>query len=90
MRITHLSVTRLGATRSYLVAIRLAYGESDLLCNTGNNGRAGGCSKGDQDYNTTDSVIGDDVACKQQSGFQFCAVAGLTTTVTLRVSNSAS
>lgn len=90
MRITRLSVTRLGATRSYVVAIRLAYGEGDLLCNTGNDGRTGGCAKGDQDYDTTSPVTGDDVACKQQSGFQFCAVAGLTTTATLRVSNSAS
>jgi len=92
MRITYFQLAQPSvSSRLYNVSIGLAYGDSDLLCNNSKDGSPGGCIGGT--LNTQGiSVIGsnaDDVVCKQTSGSEFCAHAGLSTTVSLRVANGA-
>lgn len=85
MRVVLLSVAAGAEPRTYTVKVRLAYGDDDLLC----------APQSVQDSCASNAVLTtsqianhDDVTCRLQTGFQFCAVAGLTTTVALRVSSS--
>lgn len=92
MRIPYLTVTQADALgRLYSVKTSVAFGDSDLLCNVSKNGSAGGCLKGNA-LNTQGVIIKgtgvNDVECHQISGSQFCAHAGLSTTVSLRVANN--
>jgi len=93
MRVTYFSVAQSpSAARVYTVSLGIAYGYSDLLCSVSGNGSTGGCLGGDGLNSTTASVVGTsatDVQCKQVTGSEFCAHAGLSTTVSLRVSNGA-
>jgi prepilin-type N-terminal cleavage/methylation domain-containing protein len=95
MRVTYLSLAQSSTNaRLYDIAVGLAYGYGDLLCNNSKSGTGstGGCYSSDPSYNQSSSVVGtnaDDVVCKQITGSQFCAHAGLSTTVSLRVSNGA-
>jgi type II secretory pathway pseudopilin PulG len=100
MRITYLTVSQSTAgSRLYTISLGLAYGDKDLLCNASRNGSGsgGGCLRGDA-LNTQDIVVGNsayvggpenDVECRQTTGWQFCAHAGLSTTVSLRVAGGA-
>lgn len=85
MRVVLLSVASGAEPRTYTVGVRLAYGDDDLLCAP--RSAQGSCSSGTV-LSTQQIANHDDVTCRLQTGFQFCAVAGLTTTVALRVSSS--
>jgi prepilin-type N-terminal cleavage/methylation domain-containing protein len=104
MRITYLSVTQSAPTTNpalYTVVLSIAYGDSDLLCNASKDGnaRGGGCLSTDA-LNTNSSTLAivgsstfqggpeNDVQCRQTTGSQFCAHAGLSTTVSLRVGDA--
>lgn len=93
MRVTYLNLAQSATnTRLYTVSLGIAYGAADLLCNVSQDGHAGGCLPGDTVNGPSASVAGtnaNDVVCKQAAGSQFCAHAGLSTTVSLRVSNGA-
>lgn len=96
MRVTVLTVTGDSTGRLYTVTLGIAYGDSDLLCNQSKAGQ-GGCTSNDPQnlpgkvVTTNPSNIKDvsDVECRNASGFQFCAHAGLSTTVALRVAGGA-
>jgi len=85
MRVVLLSVADGTEPRTYTVAVRLAYGDDDLLCAP--ESAQGSCTSSTVLTNQQIANHGD-VTCRLQTGFQFCAVAGLTTTVALRVSSS--
>jgi len=99
MRITYLSVTQSPANaRLYTITLGLAYGGGDLLCNASDTNHPGGCLPGATQNSVSASVVGNssyadgpenDVQCLRITGSQFCARAGLSTTVSLRVANSA-
>ena len=95
MRVTFMSVQSVpGSSRLYKVSIGLAYGDADLLCNHSISSGKGSCTAGQPTYTLgppEDSVVGtdaNDVVCKLAAGEQYCAHAGLTTTVSLRVASS--
>jgi hypothetical protein len=92
MRVTYLSVQPLGTTnRLYTISLGIAYGDSDLLCNHSIASGKGSCQHSSTAYAIGDVVQGtdqNDVVCKPSAGSQFCAHAGLTTTVSLRVASS--
>lgn len=97
MRITALTVSADSTGRLFTITLGLAYGDSDLLCNFHKNGGPGGCFNSDA-ANTRGGLITtdplnvtnvSDVGCRQASGSQFCAHAGLSTTVSLRVAGGA-
>jgi len=85
MRIVQLSVADGAEPRTYTVGVRLAFGDDDLLCAP--QSMPGSCAS-DTVLSTQQIANHDDVTCRLQTDFQFCAVAGLTTTVALRVSSS--
>lgn len=99
MRITDLTVTQSPANaRLYTITLGLAYGDGNLLCNASDTNHPGGCLPGATQNTATASVVGNssyaggpenDVQCLRITGSQFCAHAGLSTTVSLRVANSA-
>jgi hypothetical protein len=72
----------------------IAYGDSDLLCNQSKTGQ-GGCVPTDTEnpmgrtITTNPSSVNNvsDVECRDTAGFEFCAHAGLSTTVALRVAS---
>jgi len=87
MRVTNLSVANSNPTTNlWQIALGIAYGDADLLCNTSQNGNTGGCSPGDQTSAATANVSGADIACKSQTGSQFCSVAALSTVAQQRIS----
>ncbi|HUB93962.1 MAG TPA: prepilin-type N-terminal cleavage/methylation domain-containing protein [Verrucomicrobiae bacterium] len=88
MRVTYLTVTSPSA-QLYAIDLRIALGTADLLCNNSLGGGRGGCAQGAPQYSATTNVTGTDVQCNNDTGSQYCAVAGLDTTVGLRVSPSA-
>lgn len=80
MRVSKLSVNRIGSSEKYAITVRVIYGERDLLCPDG----------GDCSANTTWDInanLGEqNVRCKDiQSGSQFCAVSELSTIVERRL-----
>lgn len=90
MRVANISVAPASGSpagsRLYTVSIRLAYGDSDLLCSPAINGTLkGGCQKGAISYDPDDIWYASDMTCKSQTGSQFCAVSALSTTVFQRV-----
>lgn len=91
MRITYLSVQPSSGNPSlYTIGIGLAYGDSDLLCSKSLGTGAGGCaSPADTASQLVAGTNPDDVACRSGTGYQFCAHAGLSTKVLLRVANGA-
>lgn len=100
MRITYLSVTQSDPAANpalYNVVLSIAYGDSDLLCNaSGGATPPVGCLSTDalNPDSQTLAIVGksayqggpeNDVQCRQTTGSQFCAHAGLSATVSLRV-----
>ena len=76
---------------SYTIGVGLSYGDADLLCNNSIASGKGSCKSGSTVSGLTDVVQGTsagDVVCKLSTGLQYCAHAGLSTTVSLRVSSS--
>jgi prepilin-type N-terminal cleavage/methylation domain-containing protein len=65
----------------YTISVSVAYGDDDLLCDTGT---PGDCSSTVQSTHLL-SPVGQ-INCKSTSGDQFCATASLTTTVSNRLS----
>jgi prepilin-type N-terminal cleavage/methylation domain-containing protein len=103
MRITDLSVAQSDPTTDpalYTVVLSIAYGDSDLLCNaSGGVNPPVGCLPTDalNPNNQTLAIVGksayqggpeNDVQCRQTTGSEFCAHAGLSTTVSLRVGDA--
>jgi hypothetical protein len=99
MRITYLTVTQVPSnSRLFTIQLGLAYGDGDLLCNASKLSNPGGCLPNATLNLPSATVVGDsaysggavnDVECRQTTGSQFCAHAGLSTTVSLRVTGSA-
>lgn len=95
MRVTVLTVSSDPTGRLYTITLGVAYGDSDLLCNQSKVGQ-GGCVASDatnptgQTVTTNPSSVDNvsDVQCRAAAGFDFCAHAGLSTTVALRVASS--
>jgi hypothetical protein len=69
---------------TYTVAIRVAYGDSDLLCDTTLDGSDHGCEHNDAPFAASANVYGGTIQCRVQTGSQFCSVSGLKTTVQMR------
>lgn len=96
MRITYLNLSEPSSpgSRLYNVSLSLAYGDNDLLCSVSHGSGTGGCNAGAASYPDTSGTYvtganANDVECKQDAGYEFCAHAGLSTTVSLRVANGA-
>ena len=86
MRVASVSLTpTAGDETTWQIKLVIAYGDGDLLCNTGKAGTAGGCGSGDSSNAQTATVTGDDVRCRATTGSQFCAVTVLSTVATQRV-----
>lgn len=78
MRITQFSVTEMD--NHYDVILRIAYGDSDLLCSpTADNCDTGFIADGPIAAN------GSDIRCRSTTGSQFCAVSNINATVVSRV-----
>jgi prepilin-type N-terminal cleavage/methylation domain-containing protein len=84
MRIAYLNIAPVGNnTNLWNIDVRVVYGDNDLVCSPSEV--AGSCSS-----TTTMNALSDyqthDLQCKQDdSGFQFCAVSELNTTVQQRI-----
>jgi prepilin-type N-terminal cleavage/methylation domain-containing protein len=97
MRVTILTVTPNSTNRLYNIILGLAYGTGDLLCNVSKGSAAGGCnpnaslnsSTANVTVDPTDLTDTNDIECRRTTGSEFCAHAGLSTTVSLRVAGSA-
>ena len=88
MRLTAIGVSPVaGVTNVYSLNIGVAYGDSDLLCNTSKNGTSGGCGSSDAANSLTQTVTGNDVKCKPQTGSEFCDVVVLTTAAQQRAAS---
>lgn len=85
MRVASVSLSQDADNAAWNVKLVIAYGDGDLLCNTGKDGNTGGCNPGDGSYAPTAAVVGEDVRCKLTTGSQFCSVSALSTAVTPRV-----
>jgi prepilin-type N-terminal cleavage/methylation domain-containing protein len=87
MRVADISVAKVsGETRLYSVSLRIAFGDSDLLCSPGLSGTTkGSCNKGATSYGPNATWHTPDMTCKTQTGSQFCAVSALSTTALQRV-----
>lgn len=86
MRLSNLVVKQQSAgSSSYIVTVRVIYGDSDLLCSPSTSGAAASCST--TTAMTPAQVLGKtDLACKNiRSGSQFCAVSELSTIVERRL-----
>ncbi len=80
MRVAVLTVQQNTSSKAYMIAVRLALGDDDLLCSPATTGS---CAP-----NGTLPVYNkNDLQCKQHTGYQFCAVAALGSTATVRVDN---
>lgn len=87
VRVTQLNVqpaSIAGATNVYTITLSLALGTNDLLCTSS---VSGSCTS-NASLSDTQLSTGN-VACKQQTGSQFCAVSTLSTTASVRVAGSA-
>lgn len=80
MRLTTLSVTKVGSTDLYRVELGLAYGDDDLLC----DGTTCDSSSNPSTYWRA-SLGANDLRCRSSAGSQFCATSKLTTTVAKRI-----
>lgn len=87
MRLVNLSISNLnGATDTYVVTVRVLYGDDDLVCDPDlpatNNG---GCQSGTFPLTAIDNDADRDLQCKSTTGSQFCAVSELKTVVKKRI-----
>ena len=93
LRITYLSLEQSPTNpRLFTIGLGLAYGESDLLCNGSKGTAPGGCAPSASPNAQHMYIAGtnpEDVTCRAATGYEFCAHAGLSTTVSLRVANGA-
>lgn len=90
MRLAYIAVENApGEThRVWQVSLRIAFGDSDLLCKTSITGSTkGSCTETDNGYDATDAVTGQDVICKTTTGSQFCSTSALATVAQQRVVN---
>lgn len=81
MRLAKLSVDPTSDPTVWRIAVRVVYGDDDVLCSPS---VGGDCT----DDNTSTSLSNGDLDCKQvRSGTQFCAVSELSTIVKRRIAN---
>jgi prepilin-type N-terminal cleavage/methylation domain-containing protein len=85
MRIAYLSLTQLSCS-VWNLNLRIVYGDTDLLCDNTISSGPGSCRSGAAPF-VGDTVQGDGVTCKLQTGSQFCSVARLGTSIGQRISN---
>lgn len=87
MRVADMSVKGVtGESQLYAINLRIAFGDSDLLCSPSISGTSkGSCNKGATSYDPDANWYAPDMTCKTQTGSQFCAVSALSTTVLQRV-----
>jgi len=86
MRVTGASLTPSADWKTWTVTLKIAYGDSDLLCDTSKPaGTTGGCLSTDPQNALSAKVYGDKVVCRLTTGSQFCAVATLSTVAVQRV-----
>lgn len=89
MRLTYVDLSRIGTSDVWNLELRVAYGDSDLLCRPAPGiavGAQGNCQSG-QPFALGANVKGHDVACKITTGSQFCTVTDLSTAVGQRITN---
>jgi prepilin-type N-terminal cleavage/methylation domain-containing protein len=89
MRLTSINLSQIGATNVWNLDMRVAYGDSDLLCRPAPSipvGSQGNCQSGPA-FATAATVSGNDVTCKITTGSQFCTVTDLTTAIGQRITN---
>jgi len=67
------------------ISLRIAYGDSDLLCSAHLNSSPGGCNAGDASMASSAAFAADDMRCKSTVGAQFCSVATLTAVAQQRI-----
>lgn len=90
MRLADVSLTSSNPTDPtvpWQVALRIAYGDSDLLCSPALNGSQGGCSSGSSSFAANANFSADDMTCKSQIGSQFCSVSVLNSVAQQRIVN---
>jgi len=80
MRLDLFDITPLAS--QYKIAVSLAYGDSDLLCDSGTTA-PNDCSSSTPSPNLNNPV--GDIICKGAKGQEFCATSKLNTTVTRRI-----
>ena len=92
MRLVAFSIDQNDATsNTWNVAVTVAYGDADLLCDSTATPGTGGCAHTDGPFdeagltNDITTAANPDIHCKSQKGSQFCDVANLSTTVQARV-----
>lgn len=92
MRITDISMVKLPPSPNptntgdiWQLSLKIAYGDSDLLCKTGLGAGTTGSCGGNSPFAPTANVSGNDVSCKSQIGSQFCTTAALTTVTQQRI-----
>lgn len=83
MRIANFTVTGIGS-QLYAISLTVAYGDNDLLCAP--QSVTGSC--GNNTVLTDGQLSAGDIACRAQTGSQFCAVSSFNTTVQQRVRGS--
>lgn len=90
MRVIQASVTSPDDKLLSSVHLKIAYGDSDLLCNSALHAAAHGCDAGAASYAALDDVFErpgttDNIQCKLTIGSQFCAVVDLTNVAQQRI-----
>jgi prepilin-type N-terminal cleavage/methylation domain-containing protein len=85
-RLTNFSIS---AASPYIVSVGVAYGDDDLLCDSGS---AGDCTFQGLSLHMSQIIGGlapsGPILCKGNIGDQFCSTAGLTTTVVQRITSN--
>jgi prepilin-type N-terminal cleavage/methylation domain-containing protein len=88
MRLAYIKLEQQSGTNVWNVDMRVAYGDPDLLCRKSITGTTkGSCQPGATAYQTSDTLQGNDVTCKTQTGSQFCSISHLSTSVGQRIGN---
>jgi type II secretory pathway pseudopilin PulG len=89
MRLADFSLIQPNVTSpTWNVNIRVAYGDTDLLCSTSLNGHQGGCSgSGSTNFPANAPFIDGQMQCRNQTGSQFCSVAVITAVAQQRLVN---
>lgn len=90
MRVIQATVTAPDDKLLSSVHLKIAYGDSDLLCNSALHAAAHGCDAGAASYAALDDVFErpgttDNIQCKLTIGSQFCAVVDLTNVAQQRI-----
>lgn len=83
MRLTQFTIIEdvAAGPEMYTVALRIAYGDNDLLCSP----TVGNCDTGFNGNNVPIANNGSDINCRTTTGSQFCAVSNINATVVSRV-----